>query len=598
MPVGIGAAGVQCRDGGRRLTQQQPADDQVANAHQEAHRSQSDFVDARGVFLRGHQVTGQRRRHALDVLEGLTQQGAFGLEASVAGLVGDELLDLAGHMGQRHALVANDLAEEEVLRLDGGGAFIERVDLGIPDVLLDRVVLQEARTAEGLQTLGEFGVGLLGADTFDDRQQQVIDLGRQLGFHALDRLGHRFVLEGRRVEIQRPQAFGVGLLCHQTATNVRVVGDGHPGRGLIGHLGQIRALYPRLGVVERVEVAGGQGGYCLGAHHHSGLLDHLEHLRNAVMNLADQPALGRYAVLTQGQFAGGGDFQAHLVLDVGDEGTVALAGFTGAEVEQVFRHCEQGESLSARAGAFGAGENQMEDVFEHVAGVRRGDESLHSVEVPRAVLLLDGLGPAGADVGTGIRLGQHHGGTPATFSRVHRPLLLLFGAQVVEDLGETGTAGVHPDRRIGAQDMLVQSPQQGLRDRYAAEFLNDADLVPAAVDERTHGCDEGFGQRHRVSLGVEYRRIAIAEGEGLRDRPLAQSRQLTEHLGRGVDVEVAVRSLAEGLVQAEYLEQVENLVANIALVVAHYSSLMRMPLPGWVLNSKLPTSNRYNYTVR
>ncbi len=66
-------------------------------------------------------------------------------------------------MGQRPALIAGDLAEEEVLRLDGGGAFVERVDLGIADVLLDRVILQEARAAEGLQRFGQALVGALGS---------------------------------------------------------------------------------------------------------------------------------------------------------------------------------------------------------------------------------------------------------------------------------------------------------------------------------------------------------------------------------------------------------------------------------------------------
>jgi hypothetical protein len=46
-------------------------------------------------------------------------------------------------MGQRHTLVAGDLAEEEVLRLDGGRALVERVDLRVPDVLLDGVVLRK-----------------------------------------------------------------------------------------------------------------------------------------------------------------------------------------------------------------------------------------------------------------------------------------------------------------------------------------------------------------------------------------------------------------------------------------------------------------------
>ena len=51
-------------------------------------------------------------------------------------------------MGKRLAPVAHDLAEEEVERLDRGGALVERVDLGVADVLLDRIVLQEARSAE------------------------------------------------------------------------------------------------------------------------------------------------------------------------------------------------------------------------------------------------------------------------------------------------------------------------------------------------------------------------------------------------------------------------------------------------------------------
>jgi len=54
-------------------------------------------------------------------------------------------------MLQGPALVAGDLTEEEVLRLDRGGAFVQRVDLGITDVLLDRVVLQESGAAERLQ---------------------------------------------------------------------------------------------------------------------------------------------------------------------------------------------------------------------------------------------------------------------------------------------------------------------------------------------------------------------------------------------------------------------------------------------------------------
>ena len=166
---------------------QQPADDQVADAHQEAHRTEADLVEVGRVLLRRHQVAGQRGGHRLHVLQRGRQQRPLGLQAAVAGFVADELLDLACHVGERHTLVADDLAEEEVLRLDGGGALVQRVDLGVADVLLDRVVLQEAGPTEGLQALGQLGVGLLRADTLDQRQQQVVDLDREFGVDAVQR---------------------------------------------------------------------------------------------------------------------------------------------------------------------------------------------------------------------------------------------------------------------------------------------------------------------------------------------------------------------------------------------------------------------------
>ena len=212
--------------------------------------------------------------------------------------------------------------------------------------------------------------------------------------------------------------------------------DGHARRGLVGHLGQVGALHAGLGVLQRVQVTGRQRGDGLGAHHHAGLLDDVEHLRDAVVHLADQPALGGRAVLAERQLAGRGDLQAHLVLDVGDEYAVALAELAGLGVEEELRHEEQRQTLGAGACALGAGQHQVEDVLEQVVGVTRGDEALHAVDVPGAVVLLDGLGAAGADVGAGVGLGEHHGGAPAALGGDAGPLLLLLGAEVVEDVGE------------------------------------------------------------------------------------------------------------------------------------------------------------------
>ena len=85
-------------------------------------------------------------------------------------------------MSEGQALVAHDLAEEEVQALDRRGALVEGVDLGVPDVLLDRVVLQEAGPAEGLQALGaEQRPGPLRPAALDERQQQVVDPLGQVG---------------------------------------------------------------------------------------------------------------------------------------------------------------------------------------------------------------------------------------------------------------------------------------------------------------------------------------------------------------------------------------------------------------------------------
>ena len=231
-----------------------------------------------------------------------------------------------------------------------------------------------------------------------------------------------------------------------------MVRDGHPRRGLVGHLGQVGALNPGLGVLQGVQVAGRQRRDGLGADHHARILDHLEHLRDAVVHVTDQPALGRHVVLTEGQLTGRRDLQAHLVLDVGDEHAVTLAQLAGLRVEQELGHEEQRQTLGARAGALGAGQHQVEDVLEQVVRVGGGDEPLHAVDVPGAVLLLDGLGPAGADVRAGVRLGEHHGRAPAALGGQHRPLLLLLGGEVVEDLANPAppayihTAGLAPSR--------------------------------------------------------------------------------------------------------------------------------------------------------
>src|SRR5690606_39345338 len=108
------------------------------------------------------------------------QQGALDVAATVAGLVVDERLVLLGQPAQGATLVLDDLAEEQVLALDRRRALVQGVDLGVADVLLERVLLQEARAAERLQRLGaQQDPRALRAVALDQRQQQVVDGRRQ-----------------------------------------------------------------------------------------------------------------------------------------------------------------------------------------------------------------------------------------------------------------------------------------------------------------------------------------------------------------------------------------------------------------------------------
>jgi hypothetical protein len=211
-----------------------------------------------------------------------------------------------------------------------------------------------------------------------------------------------------------------------------------------------------------VTVAGRQGGDGLGADHHPGVLDDLEHLRNAVVDVTDEVA-DRRVLLAEGELAGGRDLQAHLLLDVRDVRAVALAELTGLEVDQELRHEEQRQALGAGAAgtgnALGAGEHQVEDVLRPVP-LGRGDEALDALDVPGAVGLLEGLRPPGADVGAGVRLGEHHGGAPLALDRQLGEPLLVGGAVAVQDLREGGAGAEHVDRRVRAEDHLGDRPDQ------------------------------------------------------------------------------------------------------------------------------------------
>ena len=179
-------------------------------------------------------------------------------------------------------------AEVQVHALDAGGALVQAVDLGVPDVLLDRVVLQETRSAEGLQRQREHLVRPLRPQALDHRKQQIVQAGRLLVGPPFSRGRLQVVLDRRHVQDQRAHAFGVRLLQHQHPADVRVVGDRDPRRRLVEHLGEVGPLDPAPGELQRVQVAGRQCADGLDADDHPGVLDDVEHLPDTVVYAADQ----------------------------------------------------------------------------------------------------------------------------------------------------------------------------------------------------------------------------------------------------------------------------------------------------------------------
>ena len=101
-----------------------------------------------------------RPQVALEVVEHRAETLPLVRDRIAIGPALDELGDLGNEGGNRGASIPGDLAEEEVEGLDPRGSLIDGVDLGVPDVLLQGIVLGEPGTAEHLEGVGELLVGL------------------------------------------------------------------------------------------------------------------------------------------------------------------------------------------------------------------------------------------------------------------------------------------------------------------------------------------------------------------------------------------------------------------------------------------------------
>ena len=149
------------------------------------------------------------------------------------------------------------------------------------------------------------------------------------------------------------------------------------------------------------------------------------------------------------------------------------------------------------------------------------------------------------------------------------PVLLLVGADGVDDVGEFRAREVHERGGLSTEHEFVDRPGHHRRRGHTADILVEPDAVPLALLPGPQRLLERLGNRHDVRLRVECRWVAVGLGERLGHRSLCQLRRLLEHLAHRFAVEVTEFAGGQRLLQLEHLEQVELEITDIALVVAH-----------------------------
>ncbi len=481
------------------------------------------------------------------------------------GLVGfDELAEHREKAHEERSTLHGDLSPQEVHGLDAVGPLVDRGDLDVPHVLLGRVVAAVAVSAEALH--GPFGdpeahVRRPGLADGGQKLDQPVVL-HPLGFvlRALREVGE----EGRRVE-QGSHSLGEGLHHEQHPPDVGMLDDGHPRSIGVLHLRDVHALDSLPRVLEGVEVGGSGGAQGLLPHHHSGLVHHLEHVRDALALLSDQVA-DAVVVVPEVEGAGGGGVNPHLVLYARDVDVVELP--EGAvRIDAVLGNEEEADPLDSRRRSLGSGEHHVDDVLGEVV-IAAGDEALGSHDLVVVAVLLR---PADrvAHGASGLGLGQTHGGRP--LARVHLlqvEALHLLGAEGIQDVCRTGGEPARgTEWKTGSLEELVDGSSHGERQPLAAPFGVGRATDPARFGVELVGVDEFLGKLHLAVLQLHT--LLVAEGpQRSSDLLRLLGAFLHDHLEH-LSVELLELRILQELLEIEVLVENELDVSEIHQIVSH-----------------------------
>ena len=241
----------------------------------------------------------------------------------------------------------------------------------------------------------------------------------------------------------------------------------------------------------------------------------------------------------------------------------------------VLRHDEEGQALGAgpthALHAHGAGQDEVDDVVGHVV-LGRSDEALHALDPPRAIAIVECLGAAGADIRSGVGLGEHHGGAPLLVDDELAPALLLVIADAIEDVGEARAGHVHERGRVRPEEHLGGSPAQRRARTCAAHVNGQVEPPPLRIHQRAVGLLEVLGHLDGARRRVVLRRVAIRGEVGLGERTGREALDLAKRFLGGLGIHLGVRSGAQPVGGTEDLEEVELNVPEVGSVVRHGDS--------------------------
>ena len=369
-------------------------------------------------------------------------------------------------------------------------------------------------------------------------------------------------VDGLGVEVQQgPHGLDLGLHGEEHAPHVGVldderllprVGPGRPalaalrGEGpglLVGPLGQRQPLH---------------------AHGQPGVVHHREHGPHAAVLRPDELA---HRVLVA-EHAGGAGLDAHLVLDRHAPDAVALP--EGAVVaHEVLGHDEAGDAPRAGGGPRGAGQHQVDDVLGQVV-LAEADVDLGAGDAVGAVVVGDGPGPQGPDVGAGLRLGEVHRAAPLAAHQLAEVALLLgLGPVGGEHLdGALRQHRAHRERHVGRRQHLLEGESHDPREPATAVVGVEAHAGPARLHQPAVGLGEA-GRGADVAVGVEVDALhvtgAVGRGHHLGHEPAG----LLHHPGHGRRVGVGEDGQLGQRLEVDQVVEHEVDVAQRGLVGRH-----------------------------